>query len=600
MQRVLGTQLLPGPQSRSEQESLRSWPQPGSCGREAGSQGAADSVKLISTNALMDKLHLKYAQKPWIETLKLVRLCMDKPPRGSICVTQHHPLLSCLEKIQRTLNAKSLSTVMNRLEFLSKQRGLKSHISPNGTVCYLTSDMFYVEVQLEKDGKVIDVKLAHPGEAPVVCDDLVQLLRMKNYDAFGKILEGLLNLYQIPGNSDMKAKVYLALQSLEKDLYSMSLLYRTQDVNRVTEVLHGKAGHLVPRTGGTPMSIEYYLSPYQVLEEELNPGSQVCGIKVFVTVGSSNTTHKLPISPLIVDSQTGDGNPAFLPLTDELSMDLSACFFLTFHQPFPMSSSNIQEIQKFTGVLIDGLKLASLHALIVQFTLNDEYKEDLSMNNSCFFVSLPDCPKHSYFINKGTEKSGITGALVSKIPFTHPKCVPAIIEILRHQVTYNTLIGSCVSENTTNEDCSELLYFEVSPQKDTSFSISFQHPMGESLACVVADVLSSRQIRCSLHTNPQDVTLNCCNDFITRVMERCMSVPLVMRAIFKNAVTMKVDGEIQNMDVISEQNPEVTCKQTASSNSTGANLSGASMLNSGMEASSSTASTECAICDISV
>ncbi|XP_053876309.1 mediator of RNA polymerase II transcription subunit 1-like [Malaclemys terrapin pileata] len=224
------------------------------------------------------------------------------------------------------------------------------------------------------------------------------------------------------------------------------------------------------------------------------------------------------------------------------------------------------------------------------------------MNNSCFFVSLPDCPKHSYFINKGTEKSGITGALISKIPFTHPKCVPPIIEILRHQVAYNTLIGSCLSENTINEDCSELLYFEVSPQKGTSFSISFQHPMGESLACVVADVLSSRRIRCSLHTNPQDVTLNCCNDFISRVMERCMSVPLVMRAIFKNAVTMKVDGEIQNMEVISEQNPEVTCKQTTSSNSTGANISGASMQNScdGMEASSSTANIECAICDISV
>ncbi|KAH1176676.1 hypothetical protein KIL84_010378 [Mauremys mutica] len=196
MQRM---QLLPSPKERSEQVSLCSWPQPGPCGSEAGSQ-EADPVTLLSINALMDKLHLKYAQKPWIETLKLVRLCMDKPPRGSISVTSHHPLLSCLEKIQRTLNAKSLSTVMSRLEFLSKQRGLKSHISPNGTACYLTSDMFYVEVQLEKDGKVIDVKLAHPGEAPVVCDDLVQLLRMKNYDAFGKILEGLLNLYQIPGN----------------------------------------------------------------------------------------------------------------------------------------------------------------------------------------------------------------------------------------------------------------------------------------------------------------------------------------------------------------------------------------------------------------
>ncbi|XP_074841585.1 mediator of RNA polymerase II transcription subunit 1-like [Carettochelys insculpta] len=438
-----------------------------------------DPVKLISASALMDRLHLKYAQKPWIETLKLVRLCMDKPRRD----TPHNPLLSSLEKIQRTLNAKSLSTVMNRLEFLSKQKGLKSHISPSGTACYLTSDTFYIEVELEKDGKVIDVKLAHLGEAPVVCDDLVQLLRMKNYDAFGKCLEGLLNLYKIPGNSDMKAKIYLALQSLENDLYTMSLLNRTQEVNRITEVLHGKTGHLVPRTGGTPMTIEYYLSPYQVLEEELNPDSQVCGTKAYVTVGSSNTTHRLPISPLIVDPQPVDGNPAFLSLADELSMDLSACFFLTFHQPFPMSSFRIQEIQKITGIPIDGLKLASLHALIVQFTLNDEYKEDLSTNNSFFFVSLPDCLKHSYFISKGTEKSDITGALISKIPFTHPKCVPPIIEILRHQVAYNTLIGSCVSENTANKDCSELLYFEVSPQTDTSFSISFKHPMGESLAC---------------------------------------------------------------------------------------------------------------------
>nr|XP_025040898.1 mediator of RNA polymerase II transcription subunit 1-like [Pelodiscus sinensis] len=406
--------------------------------------------------------------------------------------------------------------------------------------------MFYIEVELEKDGKVIDVKLAYPGESPVVCDDLMQLLRMKNYDAFGKILEGLLNLYQIPGNSDLKSKVYLALQSLEKDLYSMSLLNRTPDVDRVTEVLHGKIGRLVLRTGGTPMNIEYYLSPYQVLEEELNPGSQVCGTKVYVTVGSSNTSHKLPISPLIVDSEAGDGNPAFLSLTDELSMDLSACFFLTFHQPFPMSSSSIQEIQKLTGVPMEGLKLASLHSLIVQFILNEEYKEDLSMNNSCFFVSLPGCPKHCYFISKGTEKSDITGALISKIPFTHPKCVPPIIEILRHQVAYNTLIGTCVSKNTANEGCSELLYFEVTPQMDTSFCISFQHPIGESLACVVADVLSSRKIKCSLYTNPQDVPLNCSNDFITRVMERCMSVPLVMRTIFKNTVTLEADTKKQN------------------------------------------------------
>ncbi|XP_075351552.1 mediator of RNA polymerase II transcription subunit 1-like [Mycteria americana] len=479
------------------------------------------AVTAISTNALMEQLHLKYQQRPWTETLKLVHFCMDKPLRRPVSSAPDGPLLSCMEKIQRTLNAKSLFSVMNRLESLSKQKGLNAHASPSGTACYITSDMFYIEVQLEKDGKVMDVKLAHLGEAPVVCDDLVQHLRMKNYDAFGKILEDLSNLYQIPGNSEMKAKGYLALQALEKDLYSMSLLDRTQDVNRVTEVLHGKVGHLVPRTGGTPMNIEFYISPYQVLEAELNPDSQVCGTKTVVTVEGTDTLHKLPLSPLLVDSQAGeDSNPTFLPLTDEVSMDLPAFFCLKFHQPIPMSSSSIEEIQRLTGIQITGLKLAPLYELIVQSTLKEKCSEDLSTHKSCFFVSLPDCPKHCYFINKGSEKSHLAGALVSKIPFSHPKCVPGVIEILRHQVAYNTLISSCVSEKHINEDDSELLYFEVVPHKNTSFSVFFLHPVKENLACVIIDVITSREVQCCLHLNPQDPTLNSSDDFIVRAVKR--------------------------------------------------------------------------------
>ncbi|NXN63835.1 MED1 polymerase, partial [Himantopus himantopus] len=514
-----------------------------------------------SRNALMEQLHLKYQQKPWSETLKLVHFCMDKPIRQSVSNAQDGPLLSCMEKIQRALNAKSLYSVMNRLESLAKQKGLSAHVSPSGTACYIASNMFYIEVELEKDGKVVDVKLAHLGEAPVVKLIFSQLFlfgRMKNYDDFGRILEDLSNLYQIPGNSEMKAKGYFALQALEKDLYSMSLLDRTQDVNRVTEVLHGKVGHLVPRTGGTPMNIEFYISPYQVLEAELNPGSQVCGTKTVVTVEGTDTLHKLPLSPLLVDAQAGeDGHPAFLPLTDELSMDLPAFFVLKFHQPIPMSSSSIEEIQRLTGIhnlnankknhlisgiQITGLKLAPLYELIVQSTLKEKCSEALSTHKYRFFVSLPDCPKHCYFINKGSEKSDLAGALVSKIPFSHPKCVPGVIEILRHQVAYNCLISSCVSEKHINEDDSELLYFEVIPQENTSFSVFFLHPVKENLACVIIDVITSREVQCRLHLNPQDPTLNSSDDFITRAVKRCMSVPVVMRAIFRNAAKVKADS----------------------------------------------------------
>ncbi|XP_023775301.1 mediator of RNA polymerase II transcription subunit 1-like isoform X5 [Cyanistes caeruleus] len=531
-------------------------------------------LRAISTNALMEQLRLKYQQRPWTETLKLVYFCMGNPHRKPVSNAPDGLLLSCTEKIERTLNAKSMFSVMNTLELLSRQKGLTVHVSPSGTACYITSMMFYVEIQLEKDGDVMDVKLAHFEEAPVVCDDLVQLLRMKNYDAFGKILEDLSNMYQIPGNSEMKAKGYLALQALEKDLYSMSLLDRTQDLNRVTEVLNGKVGHLVPRTGGTPMNIEFYISPYQVLEAELNHGSQVCGTKTVVTVEGMDTLHKLPLSPLIVDPQAGeDSSLVFLQLTDELSMDLPALFVLKFHQPVPMSSSSIEEIQRLTGIQISGLKLAPLYELIVQSTLKEKCSEDLSTNKSCFFVSLPDCPKHCYFINKGSEKSDLAGALVSKIPFSHPKCVPGVIEILRHQVAYNTLISSCVSEKHINEDDSELLYFEVVPHKNTSFSVFFLHPVKENLACVVIDVISSREVQCHLHLNPQDPTLNSSDDFIARVVKRCMSVPVVMRALFRNAAKVKADSETQDMNM--EQQPEPQSEQTTDSSSLKESLSGA-------------------------
>ncbi|TRZ17911.1 hypothetical protein HGM15179_009181 [Zosterops borbonicus] len=525
------------------------------------------SIKITETPKISGQTYVKNGTKilsttKLCFTVKLADMSSDQLKRQG----NGKPLLA------PKASAKSMFSVMNTLEVLSRQKGLTVHVSPSGTACYITSMMFYVEIQLEKNGDVMDVKLAHFEEAPVVCDDLVHLLRMKNYDAFGKILEDLSNMYQIPGNSKMKAKGYLALQALEKDLYSMSLLDRTQDLNRVTEVLNGKVGHLVPRIGGDFFSFSSYFFLFPFLHSK--NCSQVCGTKTVVTVEGTDTLHKLPLSPLIVDPQAGeDSNPAFLQLTDELSMDLPALFVLKFHQPVPMSSSSIEEIQRLTGIQISGLKLAPLYELIVQSTLKEKCSEDLSTNKSCFFVSLPDCPKHCYFINKGSEKSDLTGALVSKIPFSHPKCVPGVIEILRHQVAYNTLISSCVSEKHINEDDSELLYFEVVPHKNTSFSVFFLHPAKENLACVVIDLITSREVQCHLHLNPQDPTLNCSDDFIARAVKRCMSVPVVMRAVFRNAAKVKADSETQAKGM--EQQPEPQLEETTDSNSLKESLSGA-------------------------
>lgn len=52
-----------------------------------------------------------------------------------------------------------------------------------------------------------------------------------------------------------------------------------------------------------------------------------------------------------------------------------------------------------------------------------------------------------------------------------------------------------------------------------------------------------------------------------------MSVPVVMRAVFRNAAKVKADSETQDMDM--DQQPEPQLEQTTDSNSLKESLSGA-------------------------
>ncbi|KAJ1200017.1 hypothetical protein NDU88_003846 [Pleurodeles waltl] len=446
--------------------------------------------------------------------------------------------------------------MVNRLELLSKQKGLEYHISPTGKGCYITSEMFYVEVMVKKNGEVVDVKLAHHGEAPMVCEELLNLLRVKNFDAFGKNLEGLLAIYQVPGDRESKAKVHIALQSLEKDLMGIFMLDgKTTNSDTIAAILHGKVGHVVPRSGGSPMTVEYYASPYQLLENKLNPGSRVHGMKAMVIVGGTDALHKLPITPLLSDSQPMDSsNPVFLTLTDDLCMDLPACFYLTFPQPIPVMLCLIQKIQNITGFPVTGTKVGPLYDLIVKSTLPEDVNHNTMMEKTRFLVTLPGCQKHCYFINNCSWKGDVLmGILVSKIAFTHPQHVSPVLEVLRHQHAYNNLISSCVTDCVADSTLSDFLVFEVFPQTDTCFCITFQNPLGSSLACVAVDVQNAREIQCCLHVDSGSQAAVCTNEFIARVLQCCLSLPVTMRAVFKKAPKIEEICETERSTVNFEQ-----------------------------------------------
>lgn len=64
---------------------------------------------------------------------------------------------------------------------------------------------------------------------------------------------------------------------------------------------------------------------------------------------------------------------------------------------------------------------------------------------------LPGGVTHSYVLpGAAWEVPAQRGTVVDSIPFTHPAHVPALLELLRHQCTFNTLLSTCVTSRHAN------------------------------------------------------------------------------------------------------------------------------------------------------
>lgn len=513
-----------------------------------------DSEKLSKMSSLLERLHAKFNQnRPWSETIKLVRQVMEK--RVVMSSGGHQHLVSCLETLQKALKVTSLPAMTDRLESIARQNGLGSHLSASGTECYITSDMFYVEVQLDPAGQLCDVKVAHHGENPVSCPELVQQLREKNFDEFSKHLKGLVNLYNLPGDNKLKTKMYLALQSLEQDLSKMAVMYwKATNAGPLDKILHGSVGYLSPRSGGHLMNLKYYASPSDLLDDKTtspiilheNNVPRSMGMNASVTIEGTSAMYKLPIAPLIMGSHPVDNKwtPSFSSVTSANSIDLPACFFLKFPQPIPVSRAFVQKLQNCTGIPLFETQptYVPLYELITQFELSKDPDPMPLNHNMRFYAALPG-QQHCYFLNKDAplpDGRSLQGTLVSKITFQHPGRVPLILNLIRHQVAYNTLIGSCVKRTILKEDSPGLLQFEVCPLSESRFSVSFQHPVNDSLVCVVMDVQDSTHVSCKLYKGLSDALI-CTDDFIAKVVQRCMSIPVTMRAIRRKAETIQAD-----------------------------------------------------------
>ncbi|KAI4904299.1 hypothetical protein NFI96_010888, partial [Prochilodus magdalenae] len=519
----------------------------------------------------MSELYSKYSEKPWSETFHLVRRCVDKSrAETKPCET----MLKCMQKLHEALNVASVNAMMTRLEVIAKQRGLGSHRSPTETACYLTADLFYLEVLLLPGGGVEDVKVAQHGEAPEVIYKHRDSIMMKKFEEFSLKLDDLASLYNIPGDRHGFAiKLFTSLQHLQKDLLKISNLPRRlieSDVH-VDMVLNGRIGSVVPCREGNPMSIQYYISPSDALMETLCPGEGSRGQVAMVVVGASGTTHRLQMESLIPSPPQVDslGLPVFRPPSEVSSEPLPAFFLLKLQPPLPTLNSFLHKMSQITDVTPEAdLQGEPLFQLIKQVRLEEKIsKRSGDPEDAPFLMTLPDAELHSYvFSDAEWNCDSWRGALIHTVPFTHPAHVPALLELLRHQSVINLLLASCITSHEYQSGSSSVshrgltcaLNCEILPESDCSFSVTFSLLDSDSLAVLMVSVMDCRQVHCRLlMAGLVDHTLD---DYISRVLTRCMSIPITMRAIRKRMASLRPPASLvsEPVSVLKAESPPST------------------------------------------
>lgn len=118
------------------------------------------TVNEASLAILMERLHGKSNQmKSWNDLSKsLKQSLLEKRP----FVTDNNDkvqLQLALDTLQNNIEVKSYLSMLERLEAIARHIKLKFHITTNQ--CFISSDMFYVEVTFNLDGSIAHVKVVH-------------------------------------------------------------------------------------------------------------------------------------------------------------------------------------------------------------------------------------------------------------------------------------------------------------------------------------------------------------------------------------------------------------------------------------------------------
>uniref|UniRef100_A0AAV2L851 Mediator of RNA polymerase II transcription subunit 1 n=1 Tax=Knipowitschia caucasica TaxID=637954 RepID=A0AAV2L851_KNICA len=448
------------------------------------------------------------------------------------------PLVRSMQRLQEVFNVSTMNAMKTRLESIAKQQGLGFHVT-DGT-CYLTADLFYLEVVLLACGDVQVVKVAPHGGAPVPSDTFLQLLRNKDFAMFSKKLGDLYSQYNIPGDAELKVKLFESLQVLGKDLEQISCLpsASVNQSSQVDNINYGIVGAVTFGKEDCPLTVHFYVSPES--EEPVHTAQ--------LNIGLCDVTHCLQMASSLSQPPQLDahGFPKFKSPNEVPSDQVSACFLLKLQPAIAMVPSLWHKLSQITDmpVPVNDLQWAPLPTLLRAASSRERTAEDRDIIST---VSVAEGGKHTYvFPVEAWEGRAHKATLVDSVPFTHLSHVPALLDLLRHQCAINAMLMSAMSSTCSTASFPHELHFEVLPESDTSFTLTFRRPDTDGLCVLVVDLPGSRQLTCRLFGAELDnPSLEEC---FSAVMKRTHSVPMTLQALYSKMMDLAPPADVSMTD----------------------------------------------------
>lgn len=122
-----------------------------------------------------------------------------------------------------------------RLETIGRKTGLKFMAAPVHGCYYLSTEMFYVEINIDSAGNVNEAKIHHidttqSNQPPITqnCPEIIDCLSNGDFAKFIAHLNGLVSIYNLsPATAPEKSKAWNALSCLEQDLEMIFAGYRS-------------------------------------------------------------------------------------------------------------------------------------------------------------------------------------------------------------------------------------------------------------------------------------------------------------------------------------------------------------------------------------